>query len=208
MNKSILIATLIVLTLSLNLIAATETTLGTFKQNECVNLKTLCANCTSVNITSVTYPNSTNAMGAGEMTRIGSEYNYTFCKTDALGVYIVNNFADLDGKPTVANFNFEITSTGGNTSSSLIVIFLSAAAIIILVFGIWIKNEYIGILAGMLFIVDGIYIMIYGLGNLSDMYTRALAFTALGLGLFVFIAASYDVINRDSFTILPEDFDD
>lgn len=98
--------------------SATEGDIGTFKKNECVSLLQNCANCTYVNFTSVRYPNSTIAATNLSSTQTGSVYNYSFCSTQALGQYIVNGVGDIDGKPTVFAYTFDVTPTGNKETSN------------------------------------------------------------------------------------------
>lgn len=115
--------------LALPLIFAQMQTLGVFQQNEIVNLIQTCDNCTYVNISSVTFPNSTVAVSNAVMTKDGTIYNYTFSQTNTIGTYIVNTFGDDDGTVTAGSYTFEITQTGSTLSTAqgiVYVIFLSA----------------------------------------------------------------------------------
>lgn len=103
---------LIFLFLLIPFVNAEVQTLGNFRQNECVNLIQLCGNCTYNNITTVRYPNSSIALSSVQMTKIGAEYNYTFCSTPRFGEYIVSGFGDIDGSPTAWSYNFYITPNG------------------------------------------------------------------------------------------------
>ena len=102
----------IFLLLILPLVSAEVQTLGNFKQNSCVNLIQVCGNCTYNNITSVRYPNSSLALSSVQMTKIGAEYNYTYCSTSSFGEYIVSGFGDIDGDPTAWSYNFFVTPNG------------------------------------------------------------------------------------------------
>lgn len=109
--------------------SATTGNLGTFKQGECVNLLQTCADCTYNTITSVIYPNSTEALGVSSMDKTGLIYNYTFCDTNSLGTYTVNGYGDLGGSDTIWNYQFEITENGtdapeGSVKIFFIIIFL------------------------------------------------------------------------------------
>ena len=100
------------------LISSSVETFGTFKQNECVELIQSCSNCTYNNITSIVYPNSSKAIsGEYAMTKSGTEYNFTFCNTSAVGRYIVNGHGDLGGNDYVWAYDFEITPTGKETTT-------------------------------------------------------------------------------------------
>lgn len=89
-------------------------------------------------------------------------------------------------------FYMEINQAGDGRGNSLFLI-LALAGVIVLAFGIFFENEYIGFIAGAIFIVTGIYVMIYGFSNLSDMYTRTISYACMGLGFIFEIAAGYKV---------------
>ena len=99
----------------LPMVSATDT-LGTFKQNDCVNLIQTCSNCTEVNITNLVYPNSSIALNDVTMTKVGTAYNYTYCGTSIVGTYFVSGTGDLDGLDTVWTYTFEITPNGESLS--------------------------------------------------------------------------------------------
>lgn len=86
--------------------------LGTFKQGECVRLIQTCDNCSYVNITSVMYPNSTIAVSNEAMTKVDTEYNYTFCNANYTGQYIVNTKGDPDGTTTASSYTFIVLPLG------------------------------------------------------------------------------------------------
>lgn len=83
-----------------------------FEKGECARLKQTCANCTSINITSVDFPNSTQAIDFSPMTKNGTEYNFTFCSTYDSGTYIVSGIGDVDGVPTIFAYDFNVTPSG------------------------------------------------------------------------------------------------
>jgi len=88
------------------------TTLGTFKNGDCVNLIQTCSNCTYSNITSVIYPNSSVALSNAEMSKAGTYYSYSFCDTDLNGIYLVTGFGDPDASTETWTYDFEITPNG------------------------------------------------------------------------------------------------
>ena len=99
-----------------------------------------------------------------------------------------------------ATFIMAITPTGEDAGYSLFLI-LAISSIVILALGMWAGNEYVGFLAGALFLITGLYSIAYGISNLADLYTRAIGFVGLGLGLIFLIAAGYKVVEG----ILGED---
>lgn len=70
-------------------------TLGTFRQNTNVRLRQICNDATYISLSSVTYPNSSNAISSVNMTSVGSgEFEYNFSNTNALGTYTMNGISD------------------------------------------------------------------------------------------------------------------
>ena len=104
--------------LVLPLMSAETTSLGKFSKDSCIDLIQTCNNCSYVNISSVTYPNSTQALGSAEMTKDGTIYNKSFCKTSILGTYIVNGYGDLDSEITTWSYDFEVAPDYDLTTAS------------------------------------------------------------------------------------------
>ena len=99
--------------------ASAYQSLGTFKQGSEINLQQVCNNCSYVNLSEVTYPNSSFALlGQYEMTKNGTIYNYTFSDTNTLGTYIYTTCGDLDGITACEVMEFDITYTGEKTLST------------------------------------------------------------------------------------------
>lgn len=109
---------------TISLASASISSLGTFKQNDCVNLLQTCSDCTYNNITLVLYPNSTQALGQVQMSQDGTSFNYTFCDTSTLGSYLVNGIGDLGGVNTIWNYDFLITSTSKVFSLGDIIVYI------------------------------------------------------------------------------------
>jgi len=110
--KRIIYYSFIILLLYSIIPLVTASTLGTFQKDECLSLIQTCDNCSYVNISNVIYPNSSIALGQVEMTKIGTYYNYSFCKTNVSGIYIVNTFGDDDGFTTGNSYDFIINPQG------------------------------------------------------------------------------------------------
>jgi len=194
--KQILFVLTIVL--CLGLVSASQiTSLGEKQQGKSVNLIQNCVNSTYANITRVTYPNGSFALNTQTaMTKNGDDYDYTFSNTKELGPYYVYGQCDEDGIKTNWVYDFTITTTGRDNGNTL-PLFLLLGAFIIFGFASYLKNEYIGLFSGMLFIVAGIYMMIYGLGSFADDYTRAISFITLGIGLSVCFIAIVEMFYTD-----------
>lgn len=169
---------------SLPSVSAEIQSLGTFKQGECIDLKQVAANFTACNITSIQYPNSTYTIIDNLMTQRGTDYNYTFCNTTGLGQYIVNGVCTDSSTETAWAYDLGITSTGDDKGITLPLIIL-IGALCIFTLALLEKNTIIGIFAGLLFIVAGIYLLIYGIGFISDVYTQMIAYISIGIGFII-----------------------
>ena len=99
--------------------------LSTVKVGQCIQLVETCANCSSINLTSVRLPNNTILYYITPMSQNSTTYNYTFCKTTLVGDYSYDVIGDPDGIYTVASVKFTVSKTGDiiQTSNSLIYIF-------------------------------------------------------------------------------------
>ena len=139
LKKSLMGIILVLLILPL----ASAVSLGTYKQNECVNLIQTCSNCTYANITSIMYPNSSIALSNVQMTKIGTYFYYNFCNTSFNGNYIVTGDGNPDGTFDVWNYDFTITSTGKEFTGMMvsIYIFFLLACLVVIVFSVRLTNN-------------------------------------------------------------------
>ena len=109
--------------------------LGIFKLNNCIELLQSCSNCTYVNVSSVLYPNSSQALGQVQLTKIGTKYNYTSCAISSdLGTYIVNGFGDVDGVTTVFAYDYEVTYLGKQLDSGKSILYIGFLSLLVLIF--------------------------------------------------------------------------
>ena len=113
--KKLVLFTIIIMLLS-SFVLAQEQSWGTVKKDECINLIQTCANCTSINFTSVVNPDKIAIRTDLVTDKSGTEFNYSFCNTSIIGQYIVNGVGDVDGLNTVFAADFEVTQTGKETT--------------------------------------------------------------------------------------------
>jgi len=177
-------------------LASASSNLGVFKQNDCISLYQLCDNCTYVNVTSVTYPNSTLVSINALMTKVGVDYNYTFCNTTVNGDYSYKVCGDKSGTFQCEVIYFNITPTGDNRGFGIFLV-LVFASMIMFTAAYLLDFEWGIFLSGVLFILSGVYSMIYGIGDLADLYTRGVAIVCIGLGLIFIVAGIYNITKED-----------
>ena len=177
-------------------VSAEQQTLGTFKQNDCINLIQSCSNCTYVNISSVNYPSGSEALGQVEMVKSGTSYTYIFCNTEENGRYIVNGFGDLDGSVSVWTYDFIVNSNGDENNSWIYVILLIVGGIIALGFSI--KDGWFVVLGGLSLIVLGLYFYTNGIAGVNeDFLIITIALITGGVGAYLAINATLEIIREN-----------
>lgn len=134
MNKRLIIFVMLV-ALVIPFVSAEQQTQGTFLQGSCVALRQTCGNCTYVNITKITAPDSSIILsGNNPMTKSDTSYNYTFCNTSQIGQYIVDWKANPDGITSANNYDFFITLTGTSPSSAQSIIYFVVGIVSVFIF--------------------------------------------------------------------------
>jgi len=94
-------------------------TIPTSKSGTCINFIQTCSNCTSgVTLTAIYYPqsNGTVLYPNTAMTQHQNNYNYTFCDTKLVGIYMYSTEGSPSGTLTTANVCVEVTPSGDNLS--------------------------------------------------------------------------------------------
>ena len=190
--KHFFLVSMIFLLVIIPLSSSSIPTLGTFKQNSCVNLLQTCADCTYNNISSVTQPNGNKGVGIVVMTKVGTEFTYNFCNTSTSGTYNVNGYGNPGTVLTKWNYNFIITPSGGAEDNTLFFYVFVICAAALLIISLLFKNYVFSILSGFLFIGSGIYSMIYGFGDVTSVYTRIVSFVLIGLGIIITITSAFE----------------
>lgn len=168
--------------------------LGIFKQRECVSLYQLCDLCSYVNITSITFPNSTTLYLNEEMNKEGNIYTYEFCDTEIIGQYFYSSCGDKDTLSCEV-IKFEITPTGLiNSIGYYILILIFSLGVIIL--GLWKKDAPITILGSFGLYFLGIYILFFGIVGVKDpIYTWTTSIIILALAFYISVRSSYELIT-------------
>ena len=127
-----------------------------------------------------------------------SYWNYTLPPQNdsyMIGFYKSDMSCTDTGNSGSETFWFEV-KTGGNMGLFLI---MALASFVLLFTAIVMTNEYLGFATGALFILTGLFSIIYGVGDLANMYTNSIGYVSLGLGLFFLFAAAYSAISDGGF---------
>jgi len=144
---------------------------------------------------SVNYPNGSAFIDNKQASEVGNAiFNYTTYFKET-GTYRVEMVC-IDGtNKYLSSGYYEITPTGIRQTSILdnpILLILGLLGIAIVIFAIATGNPFMGFIGSVLFILLGVYTMIYGFNNVTDMYTRGVAMTFIGIGIFIMFASAYD----------------
>ena len=201
-NKMLLIFALILLMAIPSILAA-----DTYKQGTIVDLTTICINngtyCSGVakcNIT-IFYPDGTILINNALMTNNDNYHNYTLTanQTSILGIYTTSMVCTEGDYKGYTSAIYEITSSGIKNISNLenpLLIFLIIIAFVILIFARQMENLYLSFISGAMFGLIGVYIIIYGLNNVVNMYTQGLGIVFVGLALYFIIVSAYELVEN------------
>lgn len=169
--------------------------LGTFQNYKTVSLLQTCDNCTSINITSIKYPNSTILYINSPMISNGSTYTYSFSSVDVIGEYIYTTCGNPNGVYVCESVLFNITPSGftGTLGFYFLVISMS---FVVMFLGFWIRDSWIVIFStfGLYFV--GVFILFYGIADIKDaIMTQGTAIITLGVAAYISIRAGIETID-------------
>lgn len=161
--------------------------IGKFNQYEVVTFLQGCANSTYSNISSVYIEGNQTFIISNEtvMSQTSdNNYGYSFSNNSLMGKYRIIGHCDLDGVDTQWSTFYEIR----NTSLTYLIILLALATLFFIA-SLVINEEIFVYLAGVLFLVAGIYTMINGIDVVNDWYSRAVSYVLLGIGILFTVGA-------------------
>ena len=159
-----------------------------------------CSASTNCNIT-IIYPNSTIMVNNQNTTNLlNGKFNYsiTSAQTNLNGEYTVRAGCSGNGLNNSADFTYEVNPTGREGKSFLlnpILIFLTIFAFIFIGLGIGLKIPMLGFIGAVLLMLAGMYTMIYGFGDVTNLYTQGVAVALLGLGFILIILSAYEWVS-------------
>lgn len=199
-NKDYFVVALFVLML----IPLATAGLGTFKQNSCVDIKTI-LNSSWANISSISYPNSTVAYSNVGMTKSGQTFNYTFCNTSDMGTYTYDYFdnnGDVYVNDFIVNFNGS-DAPSGTLVAIFIVLFCAFIAgftyVIIFSLGHLAKVDFdildLATNFGVYFVGVAMFYFNEVYVGSSFMHDILLMFVKIGVWLFVVLPSIYLVFT-------------
>ena len=129
-----IILTIILGIFLISLASSSLDSLGTYKQNDCMNISQTCASCSYVNISSVSRNNNSNLISNVEMTDFGNgEWRYEFCNTSATGRYDIKGIGDVLGVDSSFAVYFDVTHSGGSLDEGASGILIMAIVFMLIV---------------------------------------------------------------------------
>ena len=127
------------------------------------------------------------------MNRTAAYYEHNVTGMLEVGEYRTRMTCDDGAYAGSEVWYFEITNTGDGTGNRMFLI-LGILSFVLLFTSVFMRSYNLGFAAGVMFLVTGMYTMIYGIDLVSDMYTRAIAFVFLGLGILFVIYGGYNSV--------------
>lgn len=123
------------------------------------------------------------------------EYTLSGSSVTKTGEYCYGITCIDGGLNETKSFCNSVTPTGRVQTSILenpILLVFVFFALFLVGFGVYFKSPWFGFIGSVMFILGGVYTMIYGFNNVTDFYTRGLAIVFLGLGFIFMFAAAYE----------------
>jgi disulfide bond formation protein DsbB len=69
------------------------------------------------------------------------------------------------------------------------------SSLVLLLLAFIFKNYIFAIISGFAFLGTGVYGMIFGFGNMTNLYTRIISYIIIGLGIILTIVSSFDYMK-------------
>ncbi len=174
----------------------------TFKVNSlvdyskpCFNNGTYCLAGTTCNFT-ITNPKGTIIIDNKESTNQVSRYNISFIAYE-IGIYKSDMTCNDNGLTGSETFYFEVTPSGNNESIGFFLILLGVGTGL-LVLGFWIKEAWLVIFGGMIFMILGVYSWNDGIAGVRNLFTTwALGCVFVGVGAYLSFESAYELITEN-----------
>lgn len=155
------------------------------KQGTNIQLLQKCDTCTFNNISSIFYQNGTEIILNEEMTKQGTNYNYTLPDNTQLGKLIYSTIGDKDGAspPKQQTLCINITPSGNSGVDNIIFYLIAIILLYVLTLLFFFKRiAPLTVLAGMAMVYFGIYMINNGILIFRNDLTNYIAYITSFLG--------------------------
>lgn len=137
------------------------------------------------------------------MTNQYSYHNYTIPGGGIIktGTYDYDLTCSGGGFNSTQSFLFDVTPTGKKQNSFFnnpVLIIVGIIGMLFFILGFYGGNNWFGFISAVLFLILGVYIMIYGFNDTTDLYTRGSGLTIIVWGFFVMFSAAYELAYTDN----------
>ncbi|UCD20528.1 MAG: hypothetical protein JSW08_01985 [archaeon] len=162
----------------------------------CFNNGTYCSGSATCNLT-IDYPNGTVMVDNQLMTNSVAYHNYTLPDSDVIGTYFCSTTCVDGGNTGYSRYTFDITTTGfaGEGMMNIIFFIIVGFAVVILSLGLSKGDPIFVILSSFIFIISGLIVYFYPLGYLSDLVNIAFAYILWGIGAYILIKSSIELLG-------------
>ncbi len=132
-------------------------------------------------------PYDWNMFVQGSNFSYSGQYAFVFqCNNSAIGGFYEHEF------------NVITTSqVEGSILDNPLFILLMFCALVLVITGIYYKVPALGFLGAILLILAGMYVLIYGLSSITNLYTRSTGIILISLGTFFLFLSAYEWISKD-----------
>ena len=194
MGKYFLTVFLMLIVINISFISSLDS-LGSFKRENCIELKQTCSSCTWVSLT-VSDPDGIRMINDESMTDLGAgTWGRDFCNTTKLGRYDVTGDGDIDNADKTFAYYFEVTPTGFLDTLGFYIVML-AILVLVTVLGFWISEEWFVVMGGLGFMMLGVYSINYGIVGFRDTFmTWGIGLFEMGVGAILAIGAAWQKID-------------
>jgi hypothetical protein len=197
-----------------------EVSLPPEKVGTCIRLVQSHPNVTSINVTSILYPNSSQDLTIKRMnTSSGNNVNYyyDFCDTQQTGKYIATTCGNGDGVKTCMDYSFLITGNGEEPPDGIVITLFILFFIILLLFTTYVIIYSIGHAVKLDFdVIDlawnyGVFFILVGLKIAEEAYLGNVAIENylgwtinIGIWVLMILPTIYFILTLTIGTILSK----
>jgi hypothetical protein len=164
----------------------------------------VCSDATYITLSSIQTPTTIVYVDAN-MTSVGSGqycYNYT---GNISGRYDFRGISDGCDK-TYATY-VDMSPVIGSENNTTFFLVLAISSVVLLLLGFILNNYIFAFFSGILFLITGVYGMIYGLSDVTNLYTRMISLVVIGIGAIITILSSLELLRSVEGGSVDDDFD-
>ena len=149
---------------------------------------------------SLKYLNGATILSNKSMTYIYPYANYTFPAQSELRDYVATVNCFNNGQNGTQDYQFKVNVSGDNRDNYSLLIILGIITVLVFAFGYFTHNVWFVYISGIMFLILGVYVLIYGFNSFRDVYTDVIGYVSIGFGIFFFVMGAYEQFIDDDNT--------